>query len=360
MARSTPPVASRYNGLTVGPRLSVTYETQVGIPVDGTNEQLRTVSPFTITLIPPSLDATSTGASNVLSFSAAATATGSNNRSSAATGLLSTSSSQSYVSDRQTMAAASAPRPAGLGLPPSSILADSNTAADIRVQREFMTRMAQYPLTLLVNPSDMTITREKIQSYQARNRYGYIYQVWGDQLPTVTFSGTTAGFVAGSAKGYQGLTSHDTGSPSGYQWAARRDSAAWQNFAALMQFYRSNGYIHDTLGQSEAHLQIGAISIEYDDFLYEGHIESLNYSFDEAQPHRVSFDMTFSPTRIYDLSPPGGTVATMRNPTSTNAASANAATARRVFDSGAASSPSTSTVSAPTPVRETAHPPLGD
>jgi len=316
MASKTPPVASRYNGLGVGPRLAYEYETQVGVPVDGTNATVRTYSPFTITLVPPNPNTTSsTGVSNTQSFAASAASTGSKNSSGISTGLLSDYRGTSYVSNLQAVAAASAPRPAGLNLPPTSVIADAYTAADIKVQRDFLTQMSKEPLTLLVNPSEMTVTRERIHSYQSRTRFGYVYQVWGEQQVKVSFSGSTAGFVAGSSRGYQALVEHDTGSPSGYQWGSRKDSAAWQNFVALMQFYRNNGYVYDTLGGSEAHLMIGSIRITYDDIVYEGHIESLNYSFDESSPHRVQFDMDFTAGFVTDQSRASGAVAPMAQPT---------------------------------------------
>lgn len=316
MAIRTPPVASRYNGLGVGPRLTYGYENQVGIPVDGTNATVRTYSPFTIAIVPPSPNTvSSTGSPNTLSFAAAASSSGSNNASGASRGLLSDYRGTSYVSNLQAVAAASAPRPSGMNLPPTSVIADAYTAADIRVQRDFLDRVSRDPLVLLVNPTEMSVTRERIHSYQARTRSGYVYQVWGEQQVKVTFNGSTAGFVAGSTRGYQGLVENDTGSPSGYQWASRRDSAAWQNFAALMQFYRNNGYVYDTLGRSEAHLMIGSIRITYDDVVYDGHIESLNYSFDEGSPHRVQFDMEFTAGSIVDQSRASGAVAPMGQPT---------------------------------------------
>ncbi|NBR67142.1 MAG: hypothetical protein EBT79_07690 [Actinobacteria bacterium] len=359
MASQTPPVASRYNGLGVGPRLSYGYETQVGVPVDGTNATVRTYSPFTIALVPPSPGTTSsTGNPNNLSFSAAAASTGSTNASGVATGLLSDYRGTSYVSNLQAVAAASAPRPAGLNLPPTSIIADAYTAADIRVQRDFLARMADEPLTLLVNPSEMTVTRERIHSYQARTRYGYVYQVWGEQQVKLSFSGSTAGFVAGSSRGYQAIVEHDTGSPSGYQWGSRKDSAAWQNFAALVQFYRNNGYVYDTLGGSEAHLMIGAIRITYDDIVYEGHIESLNYSFDENSPHRVQFDMEFTADFITDQSRASGAVAPMAQPTG-GAASQFANTVAPVLAT-AGGAVARAAGGAATFVREVCSTPMGD
>jgi len=314
MARNLPPPASRYASLSVGPRSGVTYENQVGLPIDGTNELLRTYSPFTLTLVPPDpLGTSSTGVSNVLSFSSAAASSGSNNASASATGLLTVGTATSYTAT-SLREAASAPRPSGLGLPPASVLADVYTAADMRLQREALVRMAETPLTLLVNPSEMTRTFDRIQSYQARTRAGFVYQVWGEQLVKVSFIGSTAGFVAGSSKGYQALVDHDTGTPSGYQWASRRDSAAWQNFSSLVQFYRNNGYIYDNLGRSEAHLMIGSVRITFDDFVYEGHIDSFNFEFSEDSPHRVQFNMEFTATRIVDQTRASGSVAPMNAP----------------------------------------------
>lgn len=356
MAGGTPPVASRYNGLGVGPRLAYTYENQAGVPIDGTNALLRTYSPFTLKIVPPDpLGTSSTGASNVLSFSAAAASVGSNNASATSTGLLTAYQGTTYTAI-QLRESASAPRPAGLGLPPRSILADAYTAADIRVQRDILARAE--PLTLLVNPTEMTRTFDRISSYQARTRYGFVYQVWGEQQVKVSFSGTTAGFVAGSSRGYQGQVSRDTGSPSGYQWGSRKDSAAWQNFAALVQFYRNNGYIYDVLGGSEAHLMIGAIRIEYDDTVYEGHIENMNFSFDEESPHRVRFDMEFTASHIYDVSAASGNVAPMAQPNPAPAYLTQLSDALGFDNLAGAGVPTPSTTEAF--FRERATPPMGD
>jgi hypothetical protein len=192
-------------------------------------------------------------------------------------------------------------------------------------------------------------------------------------LVKVTFNGSTGGFVAGSSKGYQGQVDQDTGSPSGYQWGSRKDSAAWQNFAALVQFYRNNGYVYDVIGGSEAHLMVGAIQIEYDDLVYEGHIDNINFTFDENSPHRVTFDMEFTASHIYDISRAAGNVAPMAQPTpyyqpGKVLASAVASAFVAVGNYGAAST-SLSLVgssSVPSPAetaaffRERATPPMGD
>ena len=152
---------------------------------------------------------------------------------------------------------------------------------------------------LLVTPSEMTVQYTKGQSYQAKTRFGYVFEAWGEEQPTISFSGSTAGFVAGAAGGEDPRAESST-SVSGYQAAARRDSAAWQNFAALYHFYRNNGYIYDTISRSEAHLFVGSVAIDYDQMTYVGHIESFSYRFEEGSPLHVTFDMEFKVSRMYD------------------------------------------------------------
>ena len=46
-------IASRTDGLPVGPTLGYSFETQEGQPYDGSNRMARKLSPFTIRLVPP-------------------------------------------------------------------------------------------------------------------------------------------------------------------------------------------------------------------------------------------------------------------------------------------------------------------
>ena len=181
----------------------------------------------------------------------------------------------------------------------TSTLADVYTAADIRLQVERM--LAAEPLTLLINPAEFSIDYSKIQSYSDRGRNGYIFEAWGEEPPTISISGSTGGFVAGRSSG-------GASSPSGYQEAARLDSAAWQNFAALYQFYRNNGYIYDTIRKTEAHLFAGSLAINYDQVTYKGSIDSFSFTFDSSSVHRVLFDMDFHVSSITDHAAVSGTV----------------------------------------------------
>jgi len=166
------------------------------------------------------------------------------------------------------------------------------------------------PLTLLVNPETLTITHAKKQQYQDRNRFNYIFQSWGEEQIRLSVSGKAAGFVVGAnnpiAFSDVGLGADETNVVSGYQWASKLDSASWQNFMSMFQFYRNNGYIYDRSGvsgggPSEAHLFIGTIEITYDQFVYVGNFENFSYSYSEMKQHgAIEFSFEFVVSSVFD------------------------------------------------------------
>jgi hypothetical protein len=179
-----------------------------------------------------------------------------------------------------------------------TVLADATTAADIAFQVERMLQTS--PLTLLVNPNSMNVNYGVIQQYSNRTRFGFIFERWGETQPTISFSGSTGAFIAAAnpALAFPGVT--ETKSPSGLQFASKRDSAAFQNFVALYHFYRNNGYIFDTVGRTEAPLMVGAIAIDYDQWTYIGHIESFEYTYDQNMQHRLEWSMEFAVDEMID------------------------------------------------------------
>lgn len=321
-------VASRYSQISAGPRLLYSFETQDGIPVDGGSPLLRTLSPFTLRLVPPSIvfseGALSGGGvstiTNALSSTKASQSFAAGQSAAGSTQTI-TSGNSLYVTQQAVYA--------GIELGSSSqfrtvnTMADGYTALDIKAQIEAITNAP--PLTLLLNPSEMTIAYTTIQSFTTRARNGLIFQRWGENLPTLNFSGSTGAFIAGTnaQNTINPLTegtitsarSQETSSISGFQPAARRDSAAWQNFTSLFQFYKNNGYIYDTFGRSEAHLMVGCVQIEYDQVLYYGHIDSLNWAYTSDSPFRVQWDMSFTALKILDQAQSPSVVLPMTGPT---------------------------------------------
>lgn len=284
------PAASRYDGISTSSTFSYTFELQDGVPVDGGRASLRNASPFTMRLVPPDalLDQAQPGSSIDL-VRAASIGSSRASVASAIRGTTVVGSSANEVGQLQAFVAAGK-LSRGKDKLFAPALADALTAADAALQLRRV--LDAPPLTLLVNPSEFSVQRTKIQSYQSVTRQGYVFEAWGEDQPTISISGSTGGFYAGSPSG---------NSPSGLSRACRRDSAAWQNFTSLVQFYKNNGYIYDLIGKSKANLFIGHVAIDYDQWTYLGHFESMSYTDDAASPHRVTFEMEFKVSRMYDL-----------------------------------------------------------
>lgn len=176
------------------------------------------------------------------------------------------------------------------------------------------------PLTLLINPESLTVTYSKKQTYSDRNRFNYIFQSWGEEQVRLSVQGKSAGFVVGSGSletPEQETNAQNTTPVSGYQYASKWDSAAWQNLMGLFSFYRNNGYIYDTAGRprSEAHLFIGHVQITYDQWAYVGQFENFQYGYTEQkQQGAVDFSFEFTASQVYDRSQ-GGPVRPLPSPT---------------------------------------------
>jgi len=303
-------IASRMDGVPVGPSLSYTFETQEGQPYDGTNRMARKLSPFTLRLVVPAALLPKDSAVDVnLIGKAGSTVNEWNdqgNQLRTALGqdmIMSATQAETRLVDLNATLSAGRVLATMVGTEAAAVLADNVTVADIKYQVE---RMLQTPpLTLFINPTDMSIAYTTVQQYTQRTRYGYVFERWGEGQPTLSISGSTGAWCAGidpdsSIGGASGFQVNDTDVPTGVQFASKRNSAAFQQFMALYHIYRNNGYIYDTIDKSEAMLFIGAVAIDYDQMTYVGNINTFEYSYDEASPHRIQWSMEFTVGRMYD------------------------------------------------------------
>lgn len=337
----TAAIAGDFEHLATGPATWASFEVQEGFPVDQSNASLRQYSPFTIRLIPPdtalfanlSQDASGevdlTEALDVIS--AASTGyDGNGNAADLYQTLFRATSTQltpevveSVTNQLDTLVTTGQ----FLGDENASFIpamADAYAAMDIYLQ---LWRMLQTPpLTLLVNPASLQLSFTKIQSYSDRNRWGYIFESHGMEQPKLSISGSTGGFMAGDTGLADAQVTGDNTTPSGLQYASKRNSAAWQNFMSLYRIYRNNGLIFDTVNRTEAHHLVGAVAIDWDQWTYVGHFENLNFRYDEAMPHRVEFDMEFTVDRMYDNASPTYAVLPMAAPTDNPATSSPSGT----------------------------------
>jgi len=317
----SPPPPLAFQGLRTGPELEIGYEPPQAMPLSQAQSLLRTLSPFMIQVEPPLVFAsdgsftapTKKTGTNVGIYSAAQ---GSNSGYDAARSQLAQSAFNSISTNAasgQEMVVKNAnsprqnPTPKGdraddtgkdssrLGQP---AIADVMAALDIAWQLSVAINTP--PLVLLINPQSLNLAITKIQQYQDRSRFGYIFQAWGEDQPRLSIEAKCGAFLAGG---------------KGVQFASKRDSASWQNLMNLFHLYRNNGYIYNTVDKSNAHHFVGALSIHYDQWVYYGHLESFNYTYDESLPGGgIAFSMDFVVSAMQDTAQQPFVVTPMRSP----------------------------------------------
>lgn len=313
-----PPAPRAFQDLTVGPLTQIDLLPNKQAPVDGSDQYLRGLSPFVIQVELPMAFGQDGGftnqASNSVNINTYANANGvsdlyANARSSvAASGIGALAlrnmgapanpvplAGQANKAPDGSLTSNTGVGSSRLGFP---AIADQNVAMDIATQ--LITALNVPPLVLLINPHQIQMTFTKVQSYQDRTRYGYIFHTWGEEQPKMTINTKCGAFLSAGR---------------GVQFASRQDSAAWQNMMNLFRFYKHNGYIHDTVGKSNAHHFVGAISISYDGWIYYGQFESFSYNIEETtQNGGIDFSMEFTVSSAVDTSKPVFAVTPMLSP----------------------------------------------
>lgn len=314
---ATPPAPIQYQGLQTGPDFAIEYEPNETPAIDGSHALARTLSPFMIQVEPPMAyvsqgDKSKTNFAGVLEAGHGAAPSAFRAARNALVGSVVGDevagrgrTVEEFVSGGyRTRASGSdgieirdlkGEGPSRIGTP---AIADIYTAVDITMQLSALVNTP--PLILLINPTNLAMKYTKKQQYTERTRYGFVFQAWGEEQPRLTIEARCGAFISGGR---------------GVQWASRRDSAAWQNLATAFHFYRHNGYIYDTVGKSNAHHFVGALSIHYDGWVYYGNMESFNYTFDETQQlGGVVFSMEFVVNAMVDTSKSSTVVLPMRSP----------------------------------------------
>lgn len=299
-----------YGGLRVGPEMTLEYEDNQALPVDSSMSMLRNLSPFILQVeLPTALSnmanpSSKKGATKV--FDAAFDASGDNNSASQAVVQEAWANDDSFKGTVDSVMSSEGIQPPSEGGVDTSrsgklgepSIADVKSALDIATQATSILRTP--PLVLLINPSNLSMNYTRIHQFSDRSRFGYIYQAWGEEQPRLSITARCGAFMSGGR---------------GVHYASKRDSAAWQNLMSLFQFYRSNGYIYDTLGKSNANLFVGGLSINYDGWIYYGHLENFSWTYDErTQLGGIEFNMEFVCSVMLDTSKQTTSVLPLRNP----------------------------------------------
>lgn len=305
-------IASRFEGLTTGPRFLYSFEDQNTYPIDGTNPLMRQLSPFTLSILPPQLIADSLESSSSFDVNRLAKASSSTlvnkyradqYRKSFGTGSILGSSSTARIDRLQQIVSAGQVFSGLTSNIERAVIVDQYTAADVALQVEQILNFP--PLTLLINPRNLSLNYNNIQKFSDRTRTGFIFERWGGEQVDLSFSGSCAGFITAHLPAISGNTSPVF---SGNGMEAKRNSAGFQNFLALYHFYRNNGIIHDNIKGTEAHHMVGAIAINYDQKTYIGHIESFDYAFSEELVGRLDYNLAFKADYIFDNAQPTSVV----------------------------------------------------
>ena len=331
---STLEPARLWGGLSLPNDFSVSWLDQPGVPISGTSDLLRKLSPFVIRIQIPSIlgdfsdvqrpeatDRTTIEARRdsdlyrpARDFGGAASSLSSpgSGQDEALSRLLRSGGgipglSTARVQDFERVITQARLQRARGGDPVPAI-ADRVAAADIIIQVRKL--LSVPPVVLLINPQSMSIQYQKVAQFQERTRKGYTYSAWGDDSPKLKISCLTGAFIAGSQS-----RSQASRSPSGVQWAAKRHSAAFQQLMSILQVYKSSGYIYDTVGKSRAIHMVGSIVLEYDQKVYEGHMDSFEYSYDAEKPAGgIPFSFDFTCEKEIDLAPRTRTLGPLSNP----------------------------------------------
>lgn len=316
----TPPAPLAYQKLQHGPDFQVEFERHLTPPLDGSKDLLRALSPFMIQVEPPLVYGKELVQHQPNDFAGVLAAARRNapaafqsarqriqNDIPGGPQLSNARSVEAFVAGGVAHRAIGADQlnikqegdvSSHSGRIGEPAITDLYTAADITMQLRGI--LDTPPLILLINPQTLTLSFNKSQQYSDRTRFGFLFQAWGEEQPTLSVSARCGAFVSGGR---------------GVQWASRRDSASWNNLANAFRFYRHNGYIYDTVGKSNAHHFVGALSIHYDGWIYYGNMESFSYGFDEgSQQGGVNFEMSFIVNAMADSGRQNRVVTPMRSP----------------------------------------------
>lgn len=136
------------------------------------------------------------------------------------------------------------------------------------------------PLYFHINPQNFDIAySKKINRYQTFN--AYVEEYWGEELDTVTCSGSTGGFISKDL-GLDGINKAKTSS--------------FFKFQDILDVYRNNGNIYNDQGRV---LKKGKVVMFFDPGTYFGYFESFSYTETINNPFRFNFNFTFKVQKSY-------------------------------------------------------------
>jgi hypothetical protein len=134
-----------------------------------------------------------------------------------------------------------------------------------------------------VNPNSlderMAKSKSVVQTYG-----GWVEFVWPDELDTLGAQGSTGAFMSPDG----GLTAGNDSSPSRGASTGRHGSMAWERQEDLLELFRSNGCVFNSVGQPILH---GRVMCIYDRGAYIGTFTTFEINEEDTKP--FVFDLTW-------------------------------------------------------------------
>lgn len=129
-------------------------------------------------------------------------------------------------------------------------------------------------MVLHSNPDNLEETYTKLVNRMV-TRGGYVEQHWGEELDTLSCSGSTGAFVS---------------IRTGLAALNRKASIAYRKHLELKSLYLNNGCVYDQRGNVVFH---GGINLHFDGGIYRGYFESLTISEAGDSPYTFKVDFSY-------------------------------------------------------------------
>ena len=265
-------------------------------PIDMSNQNLRQYSPFILEVVPPKINMADGSQHEQNKFLKSRNASlpfssplnqANNPLPRSRTGLSDFTPQLSSLAGSPINASSKSRSRSNLGNTIEAVspaYTDTDNLIDYAIQYRALDTLP--PIVFMINPSSFEVSYNAIQSYQDQTRYGFVFQRWGEELPTISISCSIGAFIAGY-KGNKG--------PNGLTHTARKDSASFRHLMAIFSVYRNSAAIADRIGRSRAYQAVGRQAIHYDGQTWEGRIESMSYTLEESRQNGgISFDLSFT------------------------------------------------------------------
>jgi hypothetical protein len=165
------------------------------------------------------------------------------------------------------------------------------------------------PLRLLVNPTSLRVSCEKLASDGNWTRNGPIVEHWGENQDKIEGSGKVAAFFAIDANTNQ---AGGQGEGPGLTRVSRQYSASYQNFMSLYLLYRNNANLYtsgldlaDSKGAFRNRLSmVGSIYLYYDATLYVGSFDNFSITESDTAPYTLEYNFQFTARATFILDQP--------------------------------------------------------